>query len=247
MFSSSTLTSPEDLIAWLQEPVDDPLPASVAHDCYLLMHPRIAYLKNVRRNGVILDMGAGDGGLRSFREWLGFERRDLKFVGVSLSHGKHTDSYEEFHVNDFETDPPRFSLQPTDVVAAQFLEHIERPRAFLEWVAGLLPKGGSAFIDWPSSHTVNLPKRDIIRSAGFDITTLNFFDDATHRQAYTISEIIDLAVSSGFAPRACGQLDLPYIAESLKFHGIRLRDQYLLSMAVWLRTRFVSYVCLEKV
>jgi hypothetical protein len=50
-------TSPEDLIAWLQEPVSDPLPASVAHNCYLLMHPRIAYLKNVRRNGVILDVG----------------------------------------------------------------------------------------------------------------------------------------------------------------------------------------------
>jgi len=240
-----TITT-EELLLWLRSEVSDPLPADIAHEHYLLMHPRISYLKNLPHNSVILDVGAGSGALRGFREWLGFKRMDLKFIGISLDHGQYTGTYEEFHICDLSHTTPKFELKPTDAVLAQFIEHVEDPKIFLKKLAEILPTGGTAFVDWPGSHTQNLPTCVDIRSQGFDITTLNFFDDSTHKKAYTLEEMSDYATVAGFEITASGYVDMPYLANSLKHHGIESKDQYLLSMAVWLKTNFVSYLRLVK-
>jgi 2-polyprenyl-3-methyl-5-hydroxy-6-metoxy-1,4-benzoquinol methylase len=236
----------EDLLLWLRSEFSEPLPADIAHEHYLLMHPRISYLKNLPQNSVVLDVGAGSGALRGFREWLGFKRLDLKFIGISLDHGEHTETYEEFHICDLSQESPKFELKPSDAVLAQFIEHVQDPGIFLKKLADVLPVGGTAFVDWPAAHTINLPKCADIRSHGFNITTLNFFDDSTHLKAYTIEEMSDYAAAAGFEVTAAGYVDMPYLANSLKYHGIKNQDQYLLSMAVWLKTNFVCYLRLEK-
>jgi hypothetical protein len=238
--------STEELLLWLRSAVEDPLPADIAHEHYLLMHPRISYLKNLPQNSIVLDVGAGSGALRGFRDWLGFKRMDLKFIGISLDHGEHTGAYEEFHICDLSHQSPEFYLKPTDAVLAQFIEHVEDPSVYLKKLNEHLPLGGKAFIDWPSSHTVNLPKCVDVRSHGFDITTLNFFDDSTHKKAYTLEEMSEYAVAAGFGVIAAGYVDMPFLANSLKHHGILNQDQYLLSMAVWLKTNFVSYLQITK-
>ena len=236
----------EGLLEWLRDEVVDPLPADIAHENYLLMHPRISYLKNLPQNSVVLDVGAGSGALRGFREWLGFKRLDLKFVGISLDHGEHTRDYEEFHICNLSNETPEFKLRPKDAVLAQFIEHVEDPSVFLKKLANILPAEGSVFIDWPGAHTVNLPKCNDIKNSGYDITTLNFYDDSTHKKAYTIEQMSEYAISAGFKVTSAGYVDMSYLANSLKHHGVLNRDHYLLSMSVWLKTNFISYIKLVK-
>ena len=234
------------LLKWLSEEVPNPLPENVAHDHYLLMHPRISYLKNLPLNSVVMDIGAGSGALRGFRQWLGFLRMDLKFIGLSLEHGEHTRDYEEFHLVNLDQEKPALTLQPTNVVAAQVIEHIEDPQQFLHWMYSVLPPGGSAFVDWPSWHTGELPRRDDLKAAGYEVTTINFFDDSTHQKLINTEELIQKARQAGFLVTNTGCVDMPYLAESLKHHGLKNNDSYLLSMAIWLKVNFISYITLKK-
>jgi hypothetical protein len=235
-----------ELLAWLAEPVPDPLGADATLEHFLLMDARVRFLKTLPHGSVVLDLGAGEGQLRNFREWLGFPRRDLRFVGVSLEHGAHTRAYEEFFVGDVEAQKPRFGLTPNAVIAGQFIEHTREPRAIADWLAGLLAPGSLLHFDWPSPHAAKLPARAGILAAGYDVSTLNFFDDATHVRTFSIPEMAAILGAAGFAPREAGIPRLPYLSNQLKHHGIARRDQYLLTMALWLRTGFVSYLQAER-
>ncbi|MFZ4411147.1 MAG: methyltransferase domain-containing protein, partial [Paracraurococcus sp.] len=183
---------------------------------------------------------------RNFRDWLGFTRKDLRFVGASLEHGEATRSYEEFFVGDIETTRPRFSLTPKFAIASQFIEHMRDPKGFLVWLHGLLPTGGAVYIDWPAQHTTRLPSCLELARHGYSAFTLNFHDDDTHTRAYGSDELIAMLTEAGFRIRAGGLISQPYLAESLKHHGIAKKDKYVLTMALWLKTRFVAHLSAEK-
>ena len=216
-------------------------------DYFLLFHPRVVFLKTLPQNSVVLDVGAGDGSLRGFRNWLGYDRSDLKFVGVSLGHSGRTEEYEEFHTTNLDVEKPVFKLQPNAVVAAQFIEHIDNPVELVNWLSTVVSHGSSLYFDWPSEHTVKLPPRQSIIDGGFPITTLNFFDDCTHKNAHSIEYIKSILEPAGFEIVTQGILSLPHIEESLKHYGIAEANEFFLSMAMWLRTGFVSYVSARKV
>jgi SAM-dependent methyltransferase len=236
-----------ELLDWLKSPAEQPLSLDEAHTHFLLMHPRMVFLKNLPRDGVVFDIGAGEGQLRSFRDWLGFRRRDLRFVGASLDHGEKTRTYEEFFLGDIEATKPRFKLQPQFGIASQFIEHMRDPAGFLAWLHSVMPPGGMVFLDWPAPHTVRLPSCNMLAEHGYSAFTLNFFDDTTHTRAYSTSEMAGMLQDAGFRIRAGGLISQPYLAESLKHHGIAKKDKYILTMALWLKTRFVAHLMAEKV
>jgi hypothetical protein len=237
----------DELLNWLAQPVPAPLTFEEAHDHFLLMHPRIVYLKTLPLNSVVFDIGAGEGTLRHFRSWLGFMRPDLQFVGASLQHAGATRDYEEFFVGNIEIEKPSFKLVPRHAIAAQFLEHISDPGSLIKWLASVIPVGGSVHIDWPARHTRHLPSRQEFLNRGFDMSVLKFEDDGTHKFAFGASELSSILTANGFRIRSGGLHDLPYLADCLKHHGLERKDAYLLTMALWLKTRFVAYLVAERV
>ncbi len=235
--------SDTELLNWLQEPTAPVLDEETAHQMYLTMHPRLVFLKNLPLNTVLFDIGAGDGNLRMFREWIAFPRADIVFVGASLEHGSNTRAYDEFIVGDIEQIELQFEQhRPTAAFMSHFVEHLKDPAGFLERLAKLLPQGASLYVEWPSPHSTRLPSRKIAGEAGFDMMTLNFFDDSTHVRAYSIEEVCGFLQTGGFQTISSGTISMPYLADQLKHHGIAKPDKYLLTVATWLKTRFASYV-----
>jgi hypothetical protein len=237
--------STDELLDWLKAPVEQPLAFDDAHTYFLLFHLRNVFLKTLPRDSVVFDIGAGEGQLRGFRDWLGFTRLDLCFVGASLDHGEKTRSYEEFFLGDIEVAKPQFIRRPQFGIASQFMEHMRDPSAFLVWLHSILPSGGQVFLDWPAPHTIHLPSCNKLMEHGYSAFTLNFFDDHTHTRAYSSDEMRQMLENAGFRVRSGGLISQPYLAESLKHYGIAKKDKYILTMALWLKTRFVTYLIAE--
>lgn len=239
--------SAADLYAWLATPVRQPLSETETIEAFHLLHPKVTFVKTLPTNSVLLDIGAGDGGLLNFREWLLYKRRDIQFCGLSLEACDRSADYEEFHTLDLEQEKPTLRLSPNAAVASQFIEHIEDKDGVIKWLASVLPSGSLIYFDWPSPHTVDLPSRASLLEKGYDVTTVNFFDDSTHRQPVNPAAFVELLKRNGFQIRSQGIMDFPYLAENLKHHGIKKRDHYMLSMAIWLKTGFVTYLTARKI
>lgn len=238
----------DELMRWIESSCSGAAHVSDPHPYYLSMHPKIQHIKNTPFNSVVLDVGAGSGGLRGMRDWILFTCRDLKFIGLSLEHGEQTENYEEFYIGDVEEKKPTFShLKPTHAVLAHFIEHMRDPGAILTWLASNLPRGGQILIEWPSWHSQFLPSMSDIRARGYPVVTINFFDDRTHVKPLAISTVCKLLTESGFRVRAAGFVDMPYIAESLMNVGVSEQSTYFMTIALWLRTRFSSYVVADRV
>ena len=238
--------SETDLYNWLHADHDKFYEIGDPLEFFMMMHPRTCFLKNVPKNSVVLDVGAGDGGLINLKEWLQFPRPDLKFVGLDLEQGEFTGKYDEFKICDINKAKPIFEITPNVAVLSQFIEHIESPRDVFEWLYELLPVGGDVFVDWPASHTEFLPGRSSIQKMGFDITTLNFFDDRTHIKAYETAELAQMANGIGFTIINQGIIDMPFLANAMKQYGVKEKSFFYLSMAMWLRVNFVTYLTLKK-
>lgn len=237
----------DELLAWLAQPVRDPLPFDVAHNNFLLMHPRMVFLKNLAQGSVVFDIGAGEGQLRGFREWPAFKRRDLAFVGASLGHGERTREYEEFFIGDIEAEKPRFQRTPNAAIASQFVEHLKDPPGFLRWLHGMMAPGARVYFDWPAPHTQQLPSCNDINAKGYNSFTINFFDDHTHTRTHSITDMAAMLRAAGFRARGGGLVSQPYLAESLKHHGLAQKSAYLITVALWMKTRFVAWIEAERV
>lgn len=240
----------DELLRWLEAPIVKRLGAfrrGDADDAYWTMHPRIVWLKNLPLDAVVLDVGAGDGGLAAFRGWPAFPRADLEFLGLSLAAPARRNEFREFHVVDLDKAKPAFSTMPTAVLMAHVIEHLRDGRDVLRWLAGLLPRGGRIFIEWPGPNTALLPSCDEFRSRGYPMTTLNFHDDSSHISMHAIADVIDMLDELDFAVGGAGYVDLPYLSEVLRVQGLKApRHEFYLSMGMWLRTRFSSYVAAVK-
>ena len=114
-------------------------------------------------------------------------------------------------------------------------------------VAQRLSKGGRMYVEWPSPHSRLLPKLAEIQAHGYPISTLNFYDDAAHQSTYSIDWMLKHTQRLGFRCEQRGELSLPFLAEQLRDHGVRSKDSFLLSSALWLRTRYVSFASFEKI
>ncbi len=237
----------DELLAWLAEPVTEPLPFDDAHIHFLLLHPRMVFLKNLARDSVVFDIGAGEGQLRGFREWGGFTRMDLAFVGASLEHGEHTHDYEEFFAGDIEAAKPQFQRRPDAAIASQFIEHLKDPQDFLGWLHGAMAPGARVYFDWPAPHTLRLPRCNEVNAHGYNSFTINFHDDYTHTRTHSIAQMAAMLRDAGFRPRGGGLVHQPFLAESLKHHGLAQKNAYLLTVAIWMKTRFAAWIEAERV
>jgi hypothetical protein len=242
----SDVPSVDHLVSWLSSPVESPLDEETCHTSYLMMSPAVRFVKNLAPKSVVFEADCAGGSLAVFRDWLGFQRKDLTFLGASSEKKVNLPATAEMFVGDLDLDKPKFVQTPTAAVLRRLVERLRRPELFFVWLSKVMPTGGQVYIEWPSAHTIDLPPASAVRERGYDVSTINFHDDARQLTAFSIEQMIAMARRAGFRVYTAGHVDMPLLADSLKHHGITLKNSYYLAAAIHLRTAYSSFIIATK-
>lgn len=231
------------LVAWFRQKRSARFPRQKAIENFYLYLPRTAFLKTLKPNARVLDIGAGDGSLELFRNWLEPRRTDLKMYAYSLEKGKRFDEYAGYELGNWEKGPPEFGGGQFDaLIACHFIEHVSDPRAFLDWAAGRLAPGGRMYVEWPSPNSLGLPSRTELLAQGVDVIISNFHDDATHRQLPDRAELLTRLEHTGWLIDQQGVVKLPYFEDELLARCEEPpADPVAKLSAFWSKTRWAQY------
>lgn len=238
----------ESLVAWFRQDRSARLPRQRAIENFYLYLPRTAFLKTLKANARVLDVGAGDGSLELFRNWLEPPRPDLVMYAYSLEKGKRFDAYAGYELGNWEEGPPRFGGMAFDaIIACHFIEHLSDPRGFLDWAGNRLAPGGRVYIEWPSAESLRLPPRTELLAHGVDVVISNFHDDATHQQLPDRAELLAALAQAGWLIDQQGVVKLPYFEEELLARcDAPPVDPVAKLSAFWSKTRWAQYFIASK-
>lgn len=236
------------LVTWFHQKRSAQLPRQKAIENFYGYLPRTAFLKTLRHDASVLDVGAGDGSLELFRNWLEPRRADLKMYAYSLEKGKRFDAYAGYELGNWEEGPPEFKgVQFDAIIACHFIEHVSDPRAFLDWAADRLAPGGRMYVEWPSPASLELPPRTELLAQGVDVIISNFHDDATHRRLPDRVELLTMLEQAGWLIDQQGVVKLPFFEEELLARCEEPPvDAVAKLSAFWSKTRWAQYFIASK-
>lgn len=233
----------EKLVAWFSQERQPSMPKSRSVEYYYQSHPRVVFLKTLRKHARILDAGAGEGSLQVFRGWLDPVRTDLEMYAYSLEKGTNFDAYDGYELGNWEKGPPKFpGIQFDAVVAAHFIEHVSSAKKFIDWIAQTLRPAGRVYIEWPSLHSLELPAKAELAERGVEVMIANFHDDKTHQHLPERNEIVAKLESSGFMIDQQGVIKSPFFEEELLAQCIGDDDAVMKLAAFWSKTRWAQFV-----
>jgi SAM-dependent methyltransferase len=205
--------------------------------------PRTLFLKSLPSGAQVMDVGAGDGSLVNYKSWPMFGRPDLKLHALSLDKGEHFDSYDSYEIKNFETEDDVFPGLTFDaMVCCHFIEHMHDPQCTIEFFARRIRKGGRLYLEWPHPITKTFPPNRKLIELGFPLSTLNFFDDGTHIEAWEGNVILSMLRDCGFAIETAGRVYLPWIGEQMKNHGLANNDVVRTTIGTWAALGWPQYV-----
>ena len=207
-----------------------------------LSSPRVRFLKTLPYGASVLDLGAGDGSLALFKNWLTPHRPDIQLYGVSLADGPHKALYDGWENKNFEVDEP-FRGQLFDAVfCSHFVEHIEGgPDRLMPWIASRLAPFGRVYIETPSVFSKTGPRRAALRAAGYLVSTTNFFDDGTHKDTVDLDTLRASFSRSGLFVDESGYWRNPFLEPLLIDLSRETNNEFYATAAVWMATRFAQY------
>lgn len=237
-----------DLFRWLQAAKPPSMSLDDAHRYYQTISPRNVFMKSLPLGARMIDFGAGAGGTAALRTWPTFPRPDIRLFAIALDGAEHLGAYEEVFIGDFDKMRPAFRrAQVFDGISCcHCLEHLNRFEPALEWMHSVLAPDGRAYIEWPHHSSKHQPSRLRLIERGYDVSTINFFDDGSHIETWPMADIISVANRLGFDVEASGRILGPYLAERMRDVGIESKDQATLTFAIWLHVGFAQYVVLRK-
>lgn len=219
-----------------------------ALELYFQNHPRTAFMKMLPRAASLCDIGAGDGSLVVFRNWLKPARNDLKMYAYSIEKGLRFDEFDGYVTSDWNVERPSFENVSFDgVICAHFIEHIQNPAEIVDWLRDNLKPGGRAYIEWPSPNALTLPPVETLRAHGVDIMISRYDDDLTHQRALPDrGALCEAFAAAGFAVESQGIIRLPWIEEQLMATRAQSSDAFPKQAAFWLKTGWSQYVVAQK-
>jgi SAM-dependent methyltransferase len=159
-----------------------------------LLNPRYSWLPRrfLARPLRILDAGCGATDATIAKRIV----PECRFEGVNLvelpAESKERAAFDAYHVLDLDDVAAAGSLPDESfdyVVSSHTLEHLRDGLAVARALSAKVRPGGLLYFEWPSPHSERFPLR------GFG---LNFFDDPTHRQTYSIEEMVSVVTGAGF-------------------------------------------------
>jgi 2-polyprenyl-3-methyl-5-hydroxy-6-metoxy-1,4-benzoquinol methylase len=237
----------DHIARWFRRERPKRLPVDNVMELYFTFHPRIAFLKTLPEAAEVVDIGAGDGSLSVFRSWPAPARPDLKLYAYSLEKGEHFDKFDGFAVGDWNTSPPDFDGRRFDaILCAHFIEHIADPLSLVAWAREKLRPGGRIYLEWPSPHSLDLPRRGELEAAGIPMIISHFHDDGTHRDLPDREVVRDGYVRAGFVIEAEGIVRLPWLEDEMLAHFRDAEDGFARQAAFWSFTNWSQYLVISK-
>jgi len=212
-----------------------------------VLSPRCRFVKTLPRGGSLLDAGAGDGSLQVYRTWPDPPRKDLQMFAWAGIKGGSFDSYDGYEIGVWPGQKPAFGGRRFDaVLAANFIEHIDDPVAFVEFTISLLTPGGRLYLEWPRPESIALPTASELAELGVNVMTGNYFDDATHRaDVPDFGMIRDVIVGRGLIVRESGIAAVPFVDQELAIHAGATGDIVLMTLAYWSITGWCRFIVAE--
>jgi SAM-dependent methyltransferase len=215
-------------------------------DEYWHFHPRFLFFKSTLENARLADLGAGSGGMMSWRHWGVPARTDLQMYAVDITKGQFFDQYVDYDVVVLGETKTKFSDGFFDAfVLSHIVEHIENRPHFAAEVARLARPGARMYIEWPSTWSGRSVSRSALESLGIHSSTLNFFDDPTHLELLSIDDVELLFRRKGFTTVNSGTITNDYLAPELFRCGYAEADPETTTYALWLMFRFSTYLIME--
>lgn len=216
-------------------------------DLYWSFHPRFQFFKSLPPEAMLLDLGAGSGGLSFWRDAGSLPRPDIRMFALDRQRGEFFGRYEGAQVADLDTEPLAFADGYFDaVIASHVFEHLADPAAVLAKLHAAMKVGGRAYVEVPSPGSKDLPRREEFVARGWPMTISNFHDDCTHRDTFTLEALSALGGAAGFGLVAAGAIENPLLADTLLRVGLDRNDAELVLFGFWARTRWAQFVILEK-
>jgi SAM-dependent methyltransferase len=239
-------------------------------ESYHRFHPRVQFLKTLRPNAKLLDVGAGDGNLPLFSDWLAPKRTDLSFYAYALTQSENFKNYADFEIGRWPETKPKFpNIEFDAIFSAHFIEHISNPLDFITWCMERLSAEGRLYLEWPSQNSTIQPKVSDFHKVGVPLTISNFYDDDSHQQMPpNIAVLMDAMGRLGGSIDQQGVITNPLFEEEVLAHfskksfdksvgSIRRRmrsffskptdPSFALTMAYWSKTRWAQFIVITKI
>lgn len=213
--------------------------------CFYNHLPRVEFLKTLPANSILLDAGAGDGGLNTFRDWLDPARNDLTLWGTSLGHSGQTSKYDFFSEGRIGEDELVFPGKASAFIACHLIEHLKSTESFFQWIKDRILCRSPIYIEWPSWHSQELPKNSDLTVNNLTPMTLNFYDDETHLSPLSLKAVEKIAEDQGFTILSSGLVGMQYYADFLRDMAFEVdcdTPEYLYTIALWQKTYFSCYI-----
>jgi len=151
------------------------------------------YLKDFKKPINILDVGCGNHSITKFRL---LYRDKIYYVGIDKSKYNISEDdlslMDKFFLVDLENDRLlKLYGQKFDVIYfSHVIEHITNGYDIIRSFRSLQNKGGLVYIETPTEKSIYFPKKRL--------STLNFYDDPTHKQIYPLDNIINSLKEVGY-------------------------------------------------
>jgi SAM-dependent methyltransferase len=212
-------------------------------------HPRTVFIKTLRRNACLLDVGAGDGSLHVYRDWPTPKRSDIKMYAYAMEKGENFDKFDGYELGEWPKLQPAFDGIGLDtIISSNFIEHIPDPYNFIEWAGEKLPTGGRLYLEWPTPETKELPNQNELIGSGIKVYVCNFHDDSTHKTIPDTSEVIRRLNKKGLIVDQQGIISNPFAEEEIRaYMAIGHRDDFAAQFALWSYTRSAQYLVATKI
>lgn len=170
-----------------------PLTTRARHLLVTRLRPRgkLAFLASLPHGAKVLDVGCGNNSPRDAKVL----RPDLVYTGLDV--GDYNQQQDSIRYADryLLVPPAEFGRAIASrrgefdaVVSSHNLEHCDEPAAVLHAMVAALRPGGRLFLAFPCEESVGFPSRR---------GTLNFYDDATHKEVPRWQPVLDTLQRSG--------------------------------------------------
>jgi SAM-dependent methyltransferase len=238
----------EHIRAWVEAAQATHLADADAVEAWHILGAQCRFVKTLPRAASVLDVGAGDGSLQVYRSWPPPPRPDLTMFAFAIERGSMFDRYDGYELGAWPNVRPDFGGRRFDAIfAANFIEHIDRPVAFIDWAAGRLTARGRIFLEWPRPESLALPTRPELQAIGLDVMTGNYFDDATHRHDLPGANAVHGALTAaGLRIEAAGITRVPFFEDHLLALGKASDDIVSRTLAYWSHTSFCQFVVAQR-
>jgi SAM-dependent methyltransferase len=219
---------------------------AAVHEAFWWSYPRFRFFKSLPVGSRLLDLGAGSGGLALWRNWLEPFRTDIRMFGVDLAIGQYAKLYDRWWTGNLDIGHPNFENQKFDAfLASHFIEHLASLPKLIAYLAQVSEPGARLYFEWPAPHTINLPSAKVIAVHGFHIQTLNFYDDGSHIQTYSLDEVTMALEREGFTVVEQGEIRLAALAQELLARGRRTDELTWRQMGLWAAIGWCNYLTAE--